>query len=232
MTSGNADIADASSPRVGHDDDQPGTDTNERSEQEQNTDQPRSLSDILDRIEQSAKDEPEISVDDLVDHVGESSFVPLLLVGGIIMGAPVIGVIPGIPTFSGVCVALVAVQIIFGRRRLWLPKWIRRRTIPSDKLTGAVGWLRRPTAWLDRMTRPRLSWLAEGPMRRVYAAACLLIAVSGPAMELVPFSANLAGLAVVAFGLSLLVGDGLIGLFALSFCGLFTSMLGWHLMSG
>lgn len=68
------------------------------------------------------------------------------------------------------------------------------------------------------MLRPRLSLLASNGGAIVIAAVCLLLGLSMPVMELVPFSATAAGLAVVAFGLALVAIDGLfviLGLFYL-----------------
>ncbi|HUO86681.1 MAG TPA: exopolysaccharide biosynthesis protein [Thermoanaerobaculia bacterium] len=62
-----------------------------------------------------------------------------------------------------------------------------------------------------RPGRSRLS----GPRRsasRIIAGACLVIAVAMPAMEVVPFSANLAGIVLLAFGLALVGFDGLVAL--------------------
>jgi hypothetical protein len=52
----------------------------------------------------------------------------------------------------------------------------------------------------------------------LYAIAllCALIGVAMPSLELVPFSAHIAGLALTAFGLALIANDGLVGLFALT----------------
>lgn len=44
------------------------------------------------------------------------------------------------------------------------------------------------------------------------AIAAILIAAGMPLMEVVPFSANLAGVALTTFGLALLFRDGLLAL--------------------
>ncbi len=52
------------------------------------------------------------------------------------------------------------------------------------------------------------------------AVSCILIAAAMPAMEFIPFSANLAGAALTAFGLSLIAHDGVLALFAFGFTAL------------
>ena len=50
---------------------------------------------------------------------------------------------------------------------------------------------------------------------RMIAIVCVLLAAAMPPMELVPFSANGAGAALVAFGLALIARDGLLAVLAL-----------------
>lgn len=47
------------------------------------------------------------------------------------------------------------------------------------------------------------------------ALMCVIVSMATPLMEVVPFSANLAGIVITAFGLALLTQDGLIALVAM-----------------
>ena len=49
------------------------------------------------------------------------------------------------------------------------------------------------------------------------ATVCVLIAAAMPAMEVVPLTANGAGAALTAFGLSLIAHDGLLAIVAFAF---------------
>ncbi|MHB1327103.1 MAG: exopolysaccharide biosynthesis protein [Gemmatimonadales bacterium] len=170
------------------------------------------LEELLDQIDEAREDEERVSLEMIMDTVGRRSLGPPLLVAGLIVTAPVIGDIPGVPTTTGIFVGLIAAQIVWGRSELWLPKWMLRRSVTSSKLDKPLRWLRKPAKWVDRVLRPRLSTLTEGVASRVIAFACLLIAAIMPAMEIVPFSANLAGIILIAFGLALIAGDGLLAL--------------------
>ncbi|WP_375154439.1 exopolysaccharide biosynthesis protein [Pseudomonas sp. Q2-TVG4-2] len=77
--------------------------------------------------------------------------------------------------------------------------------------------LGRYAKWLDRLLKPRLSVFVEGIARYFIAGSCLFIAVVMPPMELVPLSANIAGIALTAFGLALIARDGLFALIAFCF---------------
>ncbi|MEX0607473.1 MAG: exopolysaccharide biosynthesis protein [Halofilum sp. (in: g-proteobacteria)] len=172
------------------------------------------LTQLLDRIGEVASQRERVSLGDLIARLGERSFGPLLLLAGLITLAPLIGDIPGVPTLLALIVLLVAGQLLLGRDRMWLPGWLLERSITRDKIERSLGWLRRPARGIDRMLRPRLTLLAGGIGGRAIALACIVIAIAMPPMELVPFSANGAGIALTAFGLALIAKDGLLSLLA------------------
>ncbi|MEX0604790.1 MAG: exopolysaccharide biosynthesis protein [Marinobacter sp.] len=182
---------------------------------------------LLDRIRSSAEDRDRVSVGDILDAVGKRSFGPIVLVAGLITLAPLIGDIPGIPTLLGLVVVLTLGQLMFRRRHIWLPNWITARNIQRDKLTKGLDWLHKPARKLDKLTRPRLIFLVEGPGLYVMAALCMAVALAMPAMEVIPFSANGGGLALMAFGLAIISGDGLVALIAT----IVTAGTGWVIFS-
>jgi hypothetical protein len=175
------------------------------------------LEQLLDRIDDAARDRKRVSLGAVLELVGRRSFGPLLLVAGVVALAPVIGDIPGVPTIIGTLVFLITIQLLFGREYFWLPGWVLKRSVSSDKLRKALKWLRSPARFVDRLLRPRLTFFTKGAVIYVIAMLCIIIAVSMPAMELVPFLANLAGAAFTAFGLSLIAHDGLLALIAFGF---------------
>ncbi len=171
-----------------------------------------SLEELLDQIDEARDGEASVSLDQILDAVGRRSFGPLLVVAGLIVLAPVIGDIPGMSTIMGVFVAMVAVQIVLGRDHVWLPQWMLQRSVQSSRLAKPISWLRKPARWIDGLTRPRLQALVGGMASRVVAGICLGVAAVMPLMEVVPFSANAAGLVLVVFGLALIASDGLMAL--------------------
>jgi len=178
---------------------------------------PTNLEQLLDRVGETARKGDSVSLDAILKVVGRRSYGPLLLLAGLATLAPVIGDIPGVPTIIGTIVLLFAVQLLFGRECFWLPRWLLRRSVAGDKLGKAAGWLRRPARFVDRLLRPRLTVFAQGPAIYVVAVVCIVIALAMPVMEIVPFSANGAGVALTAFGLSLIARDGLLALLAFVF---------------
>jgi hypothetical protein len=174
----------------------------------------RRLEELLDRIEAAAS-RPEIRVGEIIAAVGARSFAPILLLAGLVILAPVVGDIPGVPTLVGFVVILTAGQLLCGRAHVWLPNWLLARSVKGDRIHTAAAWMRRPAKAIDWATRPRLRWAVKHAATPLIAIICLLIASATPLMEFIPFSANIAGIAIVAFGLALLTEDGLIGLAAM-----------------
>lgn len=70
----------------------------------------------------------------------------------------------------------------------------------------------KPARAIDRILEPWLRVLVSGPGAIGVALACMLIAVALPPMEVIPFSANLGGAGLTAFGLALVAGDGRLAL--------------------
>lgn len=181
----------------------------------------RGLEQLLDEVEAVSNAPAEagsVSLGDIVGRLGSRSFAPLLLLAGIVMLAPIIGDIPGVPMLLGAVVILVAGQLLLRRDHVWLPRWLLERSVAADKVRKTVGWLRRPARFVDRWSGPRQTWLVHHAGASVIAVACILVASATPIMEVIPFSANLAGVAITALGLALLAEDGVIALVAIAFC--------------
>jgi hypothetical protein len=172
------------------------------------------LDQLLHRLCDGAGDGDKVSIGALVEAVGNRSFGPLILVAGLIALSPLSG-IPGIPTTVAVIVGLVAGQMLFGRKHFWLPQWVLRRSVSRKRFEKALRWVRRPARAIDRLLRPRLTFLTDTIGAYAIAVLCVLIASAMPPMELVPFAATIAGAALTAFGLALIARDGVVALLAL-----------------
>lgn len=171
------------------------------------------LQQMLDRMEDSATGQERVSIGSVVESVGSRSFGPLLLLAGVILASPLTA-FPSVPTTMGFLVLLIAVQLMFRKKHFWLPSWLLRRSMGTGKFVKGIEWLRPTACFVDRWLRPRLFLFVRGVSIYLIALACITIAVTLPVMELVPLSAHIAGLAVTAFGLSLIAKDGLLALLA------------------
>lgn len=175
---------------------------------------PKSLIELLDRIEETAGESDEPSFEDVMNAVGRRSFGPLLLLVGIVTVAPGVGDIPGVPTVMGFFVLLVSVQLLFGHEKFWLPQWMLQRSTKPEKLKkiATTKWLRKPAGWIDKLAIRRLEFFTGKKATYVIAIACTVLALTLPVTEFVPLSSNGVSLGLVAFGISLVAGDGLMAL--------------------
>ncbi len=180
---------------------------------------PTSLEDLLDRIQDGSRDMRVVSVTAILDLVGPRSFGPVVVLAGLITLAPLVGDIPGVPTLMGILVIATIGQLLFRRRSIWLPRWLAQRYVPRQKLVRSLEWLRPAARFIDRWTGPRLVVIVRRPGLDLLALCCVGVALLIPMLELIPFSANLAGLAWMAYGLAMIARDGLIAVLALAMTG-------------
>ena len=190
---------------------------------------PKNLEELLDRIAAAADDRREVSLAQVLETVGTQSFGPLLLIPGLLTVTPLSG-IPGLPTVMGILIAVIAAQLLFCRDHVWLPQWIRKRTVSRKKLCKALAWLRKPSRFIDRLIRPRLPALIHGPARRVIALVCGAIGLSMPPLEILPFVATSSGAVITIFGLAMIARDGLLALLGFVIAGLVFGFVGYTLI--
>jgi len=175
------------------------------------------LTEMLDRLEFAERDNDQVKVDAMLDIIGRRSFGPLLLLPGLLVLSPLSGV-PGVPSLAGLMVLLLSVQLLIGRQHFWMPQWLLNRCVPHHRLQQAMRFMRPVARWIDRLLRQRLTFLVESYAVYFVAAMCSLVALTMPPLELLPFAATSAGVAITAFGLALIGRDGLMALVALGFC--------------
>ncbi|SDL69512.1 Uncharacterized conserved protein [Franzmannia pantelleriensis] len=175
---------------------------------------PQTLGEMLERLEHIDRPDGRVSLEDVMETLGRRAFGPLLLLAGIVTVVPVIGGIPGVPTLMAGLVLLVAVQLLLQRRAIWLPRWLLTRSVALTSLHKASRWLAPVARPLDALLRRRWQALVGDHAVTAMAICCIGVALMMPPMELVPFSANGAGLALSGFGLALMSEDGVAALFA------------------
>jgi hypothetical protein len=165
---------------------------------------------LSDELEQWLKDEAsEKTLGGLVDAFGEKSFAILFV---LLLGVPALPVPTGGATHVFEVIAvLVALQLIIGRRTIWLPKrWLGLRLGGERQqrfLSSLVRFIRR----LERFSRPRLVFVFHHRLSDV-VFGLLIIGGSAAAFLAPPFSGldTLPALGVVLVALGVLLEDALI----------------------
>jgi hypothetical protein len=185
---------------------------------------------LLDAVDKLADEKNRVAIGDVVEALGARSFAPFLVLVPLIDISP-IGGIPGLPTAMAATVILVAAQILFGRTHLWLPGFIERRSLGSQKLCKAVCKARPVAKRLDRWFHGRLLRFTRGGWVKAAAAVVIVLACTVPPLELLPFATTAPMVAILLFGIALLVRDGLLMVIA-CLASLAAAVLGASLLLG
>jgi hypothetical protein len=110
---------------------------------------------------------------------------------------------PGIPTVCGAALAIIALNLIAVRRKLWLPQAITRKSIARADLRRVVDRMLPLLERLERFCRPRFQILTERVARVLVG---IVVLVLGLIMVLpIPFIGNMppgAAAAVIAVGIT------------------------------
>lgn len=169
-----------------------------------------------------------VSLGAIVDRLGTDGlgFVLLLLT------LPTLIPVPGpFGMVFGALIALVALQLVSGRRTLWLPERLRRRTLPTPVLRGVIAqslpWIARIEGWLRE---DRLPALTGQRARAVLAVPLLLLALA--IVLPIPLGNVAPATALIVFALGFLARDGGMILVALALSLAALAWTGFLLVAG
>ncbi len=164
---------------------------------------------------------PEVTVGDILNAMGGQGVAIVLSMFAVAAMIPT----PGIPagTVFGAVLALLSVQVIFGAKRLWLPRQLSALDVPRS----VVEWIStrgsKILARLERHIKPRGKMLSKAVTQP--ALGLIILAMAILIVLPIPFGNALPGLAVLIMALgmaqrdSLTIGAGLlIAIIAASIC--------------
>src|SRR5690606_15655775 len=84
---------------------------------------------------------------------------------------------PPIPLVCGLLLTLVAIQIVFGRSTPWLPRALLDRSIAVNDVERAVGRAMPVFQRLERVSRPRMTFLDTPIAMRLMGGVLLIMAL-------------------------------------------------------
>jgi hypothetical protein len=147
----------------------------------------------------------------LVETFADKSFAILLVV---LLGVPALPLpTGGLTHIFEVIAALISLELIAGRREVWLPARWRRIELGGEKQQRFVAGLMKLIRRLERFSRPRLRFLFN---RRLTNIGFGVLAIVGTVAAFLapPFSGldTLPALGVVVLSLGVLLEDALIAL--------------------
>jgi hypothetical protein len=174
------------------------------------------LSEISDTLNELAREQDSVSVGRIMEKLGSRGYAPFLIVPALIEISP-IGGLPGVPTLLATIILMVALQMVVGRNHLWLPELLQRRSLKSSRVATALDRIdpviQRVDGWFSN---ERLASMTQTPVTNVAAFFCLLLALSVPPLEFIPFASTAPMAAIALIGIALLVHDGYLMLGALA----------------
>ncbi|TFZ04828.1 exopolysaccharide biosynthesis protein [Ramlibacter rhizophilus] len=171
------------------------------------TDQ-HALSDVLDQLESSA-DGDSVTVAEIVEKLGHKSFAALMLIFSLVSTSPA-SAIPGLTATVAVIVFILVVQMIVGRKCVWLPGFITHRRLSTQKLCKGIGWLRKPVHFVERFLKARYTFLLHRPWLLLPLILILGLTLFMPFMEVIPTSGSIASAVIAFFAAGLLTRDGVL----------------------
>lgn len=170
---------------------------------------PPPISVVLDQL---LATETRVTIGEIVDRIDERGFGLLMLVLGLPMLIPILP--PGASTLVGPLYSLLALRLIIGMDRPWLPGFVRRKVLSARTLDTlrrrGVPVIQR----IERFSRPRFRVLNNPVIVRLAALDVFLmgLVLLSPA----PFLNTLPALSVMFIGLGLLNDDGIFLLLGLA----------------
>ncbi len=147
-----------------------------------------------------------LSVAKIFDSLGDKAFALLI----VILGVPnCIPMPPPIPLVCGFLLFAIAVQIGFGRRAPWAPRFVLDRSVDRKDLQRVAARAMPYVEKMERFSRPRLQWFSPAfaslMIALLLSTLSLGILTAAPVVGQIPW-----GLAVCLMGLGLVQRDGVL----------------------
>jgi hypothetical protein len=161
-------------------------------------------SDLLRELGDTPGD-PKLRFSELIGSFGERAFGVLLL----IVLLPVFIPVPfGVGAIAGPLISIVALPMMLGAQRPWMPRWLRERGMQRETLRRFVARRGKALRRIERVCKPRWDFML-GRGARLFSG--LLLVVLGLALALpIPFTNYPFGLIILFYVMALIEHDGLL----------------------
>jgi hypothetical protein len=172
----------------------------------------RRASEVLDGIAANAQG-ARVSFGEIMASLEERAFALLMVV----LGLPnVLPMPPPIPLLCGLFLVFIALQIVLGRHRPWIPRRALAASVARDRVDKVVARATPVLRKLERFSRRRLSFLPASWELR--GAGLLLLIVSLGLVGAAPIIGQIPmGISICLTGLALVERDGVIMVAAVLF---------------
>ena len=149
----------------------------------------------------------ETTIGAVLDTIADRGFGLILLILALPAALPLPA--PGYATPFGLMMALLALQMMRGRRSPWFPERVRQRTISKAKLQWTVKNAGIPLRFVEWIIRPRLSGLAR--YRAFLALVGFVVLLMSISMSMpIPLTNTAPSFVIFVLAAGILEEDGLV----------------------
>ncbi len=113
----------------------------------------QSISEILDEFI-SQPHGAELTLAEILSRLGDRAYGLAILLFALPNTIPV--GIPGISSICAVPLMLFALQLMIGRQRLWLPRWLASRSVPTESFNSMIRNALPRLRKIERYIKPRM----------------------------------------------------------------------------
>lgn len=163
-----------------------------------------------------------VTLNELLTLGGERTFGFLFVLLSLPSALPIPA--PGYSIPFGIVMWLLAVQLMIGRKKPWLPSdWMAKgfeRTQVAGFITKGLPWLQK----IEAVSRPRLSMICTSPVGRLVLGGAIAL-MSMCMMIPIPGTNTLPAIGIFVIGFGLLDDDGAISLAGVTICILALSLV-------
>jgi hypothetical protein len=162
-------------------------------------------SDLLAALIDKADGEGDISLQEVLKLLGGRAFGLAILIFSLPNSLPIPSP-PGFSSVTGIPIIIFGVQMMLGRKSLWMPSRIRRYHFSRAKLTMFLGKALPYIRKVERLLHPRISFMHTRPGEAIAGLAVILLATM---LALpIPFGNFLPGLSISLIAFGMLERDG------------------------
>lgn len=168
------------------------------------------FSDNLERLLKSKR----VTINEVIDTFKEKSFAILFL---LLLAIPALPIpTGGVTHIFEIIAMLLSVELVAGRKTVWLPKKWLKKQLPQSLGESALPRFLKIIKWIERRSKPRLSRLQTNRLS-LRAIGAVVFIFSAFAFVAPPFSGldTLPSLGVVVLSLGVILEDSLLSLIGL-----------------
>ena len=166
-----------------------------------------------------------------MDALDEQGYGAALAILPLIELTP-IGGIPGVPTILALILAALCIRLLLGHEHFWVPDAIRRQTLKKSRIEKSVRFLKPLALRIDARLHKRLTPFSGRAGQRAACVVILILLLSVPPLELIPFATSGPMIVIAIFGLGILFRDGLLMLLAFAGAAVVLGLAVVYLMGG